>query len=269
MAELMKQFYNSIGPVGTAISSLLFIVLLLYLGFKISQDIELGPKYLIFWILYIITLFTIFNISFSIYAFLQLAKKNGSMGEKGDTGARGESGGKGKCDFGCLNKFFEDDLIKYIEIEINKHAGNPNPSIKLINFYIIDKIIKMVESEDFKRFSLKIKEKDDKKSKNIGLEYLKSKWKIWIGLIYDAGGRAYFETLGGTEHFDWIGQDPFQEIKRDDVFYWGLGDEYMPKNYEKCNVVMEGFCNPTQNNKNNTVNNKNNKNNTDDEYGWY
>ena len=35
------------------------------------------------------------------------------------------------------------------------------------------------------------------------INYLKDIWKIWIGLLYDAGGMLYFETIGAEDQFDW------------------------------------------------------------------
>ena len=49
--------------------------------------------------------------------------------------------------------------------------------------------------------------------------YLKDIWKIWIDLIYNAGGAKYFEMLGGEMEFEWLNENPYTEIKKYDVFY--------------------------------------------------
>ena len=72
------------------------------------------------------------------------------------------------------------------------------------------------------------------------INYLKSIWEIWFDLLYDAGGIKYFQNIGAESEFDWLKENPFDELKKYDVFYWGMGKQYRPQIIDKCYNSIDG-----------------------------
>ena len=110
---------------------------------------------------------------------------------------------------------------------------NNGVRVNVNNIYVKSKIKQMCASEEFKQLA--------PYNGPINLiNYLKDIWKIWIGLLYDAGGMLYFETIGAEDQFDWLSNNPFNEFKKYDVFYWGMGKQYRPQIVDKCYPSADG-----------------------------
>ena len=58
--------------------------------------------------------------------------------------------------------------------------------------------------------------------------------KVWFDLLYKAGGKKYFDTIGAEADFDWLGTNPFDEIKKYDIYYWGITRDFRPLKAELC-----------------------------------
>ena len=102
-------------------------------------------------------------------------------------------------------------------------------TIKLNNVYIKQKIKSLCESPQFQELT------PYKGADNL-IKYLTEVWKIWIDLLYAAGGKTYFESIGAEMEWEWVDKNPFDEIKKYDVFYWGLDKDYWPEVIEQCNI---------------------------------
>ena len=61
------------------------------------------------------------------------------------------------------------------------------------------------------------------------IEYIKDILLQWIELIYKEGGELYFKTVGAENDFEWRRNNPFDEIKKYDLFYWGLPKSARPR----------------------------------------
>ena len=72
------------------------------------------------------------------------------------------------------------------------------------------------------------------KGANNLISYLKEIWSVIVESIYDSGGMNYFKTIGAENDWDWVENNPWNEFKKYDVYYWGLDKAYRPKVVEKC-----------------------------------
>ena len=115
---------------------------------------------------------------------------------------------------------------KYIDkSEIRKQVTEKSSGIEITNIYIKEKIKSMCHSDQFKEISsfrgpLRL------------IEYLKDIWMIWTELIYNAAGINYFKTVGAENDFEWMNDNPYNEIKKYDVFYWGMPRNARPYIYK-------------------------------------
>lgn len=74
------------------------ILLLIYGAFRMSYEIKDLENQIFFWILYGVSVVTIFLFIFCIYIFIKFRKKNGSLGPRGFIGNPGAKGDPGTCD---------------------------------------------------------------------------------------------------------------------------------------------------------------------------
>lgn len=190
----------------------------LAIGISISSKIENSNVYMIFWILYLCTIATFINIIMTIVYYLIMRKKKGPPGKRGIRGEQGERGEPGKCEASCKDEICTRQIETSIIDYLNKRAGRP---VKLENAYIKQKIKQMCGSPEFKQASpyhgpAKL------------IDYLSEIWLKWIELMFQEGGESYFESIGAETEWEWVNKNPFNEIKKYDVYYWGLGKEYRP-----------------------------------------
>jgi hypothetical protein len=208
----------------------ILILIIIVLGLNLSATIETPIIYFLFWLLYIITILTIVNIVLSIYYYINVKNKRGPDGQRGPDGEQGEIGDVGKCAPNCRESLCTDGIITAIENYLT--TLEPTKPIKLKNVYIKQKIKSLCESQQFNELS-------PYKGVDTLIKYLTEIWKLWIDLLYEQGGRIYFETIGAEMEWEWIENNPFDEIKKYDVFYWGLDKEYSPNIENKCYGINE------------------------------
>jgi len=207
------------------------IILAIGVGLEISKGIEEFVIYVLFWFLYIITIITFINIVLVANYYITMRNKTGPPGQPGPQGDQGDKGQAGLCDAGCRDSVCENALTDLLKQELlDKNKG---VRVDINNIYIKSKIRQMCSSDEFKQLA--------PYNGPINLiNYLKDIWKIWIGMLYDAGGMLYFETIGAEDQFDWLSSNPFDEIMKYDVFYWGMGKQYRPQISEKCYPSTDG-----------------------------
>ena len=207
------------------------IILAIGVGLEISKGIEEFVIYVLFWFLYIITIITFINIVMVANYYITMRNKTGPSGISGYQGDQGDKGQAGLCDSGCRDSVCENALTDLLKKELQDR--NNGVRIDINNIYIKSKITQMCASDEFKQLA--------PYNGPINLiNYLKDIWKIWIGNLYDAGGMLYFETIGAEDQFDWLSSNPFDEIMKYDVFYWGMGKQYRPQISEKCYASTDG-----------------------------
>jgi hypothetical protein len=65
--------------------------------------------------------------------------------------------------------------------------------------------------------------------------YLTQIWSTWFEEIWKGGEKAWFTDPYADENYDWInGYNPFTEIRKYDVYNWGLTDLFRPLKAEIC-----------------------------------
>ena len=200
-------------------------MVIIILGLNLSRTITTPIIYFLFWLLYIITILSVVNIIMSVYYYLAVRNKRGPAGPRGPDGQQGEVGDVGKCAPNCRESICTDKIINTIIDYLGKLE--PNKPIKLNNVFIKEKIKSLCQSPQFQELS------PYKGADNL-IKYLVEIWKIWIDLLFAAGGRVYFETIGAEMEWEWVEKNPYEEIKKYDVFYWGLDKEYWPEMIDKC-----------------------------------
>ena len=94
-----------------------FIILLMgiiFIGLNISSKIDNPIIYVFFWLLYIISLFTVGNIISTFVFYDVLRKKRGPPGPRGPTGEKGVRGEPGLCDVTCRNNICYTKILENV-----------------------------------------------------------------------------------------------------------------------------------------------------------
>ncbi len=225
---------------------ILFIVVLIisiYAGIKLSEGINHTTLLVFFWIIYIATLLTIGNAISTIFFYNVLRTKRGIPGEQGRVGDKGESGLPGVCDMTCdskvctlniingLNKYYGELTSSYFkrdsDLDIDK-----KPTIK--NSEILDNIKIICGSNAYKEV---IKYKTPQMINN----YILNIYSKWLKLLFDSDKSSdkqviidYLET-DGLQEYPTLEGDPFKEIEKYDIYYWGRDRVFHPRVIEYCN----------------------------------
>lgn len=208
------------------------IIVAIGIGIELSKDIDEFVISFLFWLLYIITIATFINIILVSNYYLTMRNKTGLQGKEGKPGEDGDTGQSGICDPECRDGICEKEIIKWMTDELKDRSTSP-AEIKFDNIYIRSKIKQMCGSDEFKQLA------PYNGPKNL-IKYIKDIWKIWFDKLYAAGGIQYFENIAAETEFEWNTDNPFSEIKKYDVFYWGLGKQYRPKIVDKCYDSKDG-----------------------------
>ncbi len=219
---------------------------ILYLGLKISENIQHNTLKAFFWILYIASVLTIGNIVATGVFYNVLRFKRGLPGEQGRIGDNGDMGYSGMCDTTCDSKVCSlgimDELNKYYSNLIIKTLGrtailNDKPIIR--NGEITERISGICKSNGYKQVS-KIK------TKKMVNGYIVDIYQNWIKLLVESDPsddkkiiRDYLETEGYDEKPTGLKGDPFKEIEQYDVYYWGTDRIFHPRVIEYCSDPEE------------------------------
>lgn len=195
-----------------------------YLSYKIIEPLE---KFF-FWILYLLSILTLLSIVLVIFGYLRMRTKSGPRGPKGVKGPQGEIGETGYCDVSCRNNTCQTILYEHIISVLNAldkdngGLGDLKVETDLRNPYIKEKIKSMCLSDEYQK-TVPFK----------GVEtlnnYIKSIWTEITTLLYNNGGLNYFRTIGAEYDWDWMDNNPWDEFKKYDIYYWGMGKEYLPR----------------------------------------
>jgi hypothetical protein len=209
------------------------IIIAIGLGLEMSSGIDEFVIYILFWMLYIVTIATFINIILVVNYYITMKDKTGPPGLQGPVGDQGDSGQTGLCDPGCRDSICENKIIDMLSANLKKN-GLDDPKTRFNNIYIKSKVRQMCASDEFKQLS------PHNGPKNLQ-NYLVDIWKIWFDILYEAGGMKYFENISAETEFEWMKDNPFQELKQYDVFYWGMGSQYRPQINDKCYSSSNGL----------------------------
>jgi hypothetical protein len=213
------------------------IILAIGIGVKLSENIDEFIIVFLFWLLYIVTIATFINIVLVVNYYLTMRNKTGIQGKSGDQGDPGDPGKSGICDPGCRDSICQEGILEKIsellKEKVRSDKGIDPNTVRFNNIYIKGKVKQMCSSKEFKQLV------PYNGPQNL-INYLNDIWTLWFNELYDAGGLPYFENIAAETEFEWKTDNPFNELKKYDVFYWGLGKQYRPNIVDKCYSSNDG-----------------------------
>ena len=205
------------------------ILLILFTGSYLSMYIFDTTEYVFFWIMYILSSLTVINIGAGVYYYSVMKKKTGPRGPRGPQGEAGDEGETGRCSVECRNNMCQITIFNHIIKVLNKlenqiTGDNTELTVEtdLRNPYIKEKVKSMCHSEEYQQIA-------PIKGKEALLDYMCMIWGDMVKLMYESGGLNYFRTVGAEYDWDWLDDNPWDEFKKYDIYYWGMGAEYRPQ----------------------------------------
>jgi hypothetical protein len=202
----------------------------IYIGLKMFSKITHPIIYNLSWIVYIATLITFLNMIATGIFHMTLQNKRGPVGLRGQTGDTGNDGDTGKCDSDCNKSICVIKIKSYIEKIYNKMLNQDGLSID--NKYINEKIKQMCYSQQAKEVS-KLKSSKDL------INYLGQTWKKWFDIMYQLDTSEEKDNFKNWfqryQTFDeYLDGKASQEIKKYDVYHWGMSRLFKPQKIEFC-----------------------------------
>ena len=232
---------------------LLFIAMgLIFMGLHLSKDIQNSTLLVLFWIIYLLITSTFFNVFLLGYFWSVVRKKTGPVGIRGPKGSIGSKGSSGKCIGNSNQNIAVFQIIQYLDTYHKEHLTklnldskdnkysiikNDKDTTRLKNKYMDRKIRTIVFSNQFESLlevmPLDILSNSDKQvSLNYLITYLQKIVAEWYHLIYKQKEDWFYQEHDDMKA-DWKETNPFSEIRKYDVFYWGNQRTFKPNNY-KC-----------------------------------
>ena len=95
------------------------LFLTIYTGSYLSYYITDNTEYILFWLMYLLSVITLCNIGGGIYYYTTLKNKTGPRGPRGIKGEDGDAGNTGKCDVSCRNNACQLSIQQHIIDTIN------------------------------------------------------------------------------------------------------------------------------------------------------
>jgi len=209
------------------------ILFLIIGGISLASGIKDTITYMLYWFMYLISIATFGNILLTIYYYYIMKDKTGPRGSTGPRGDMGNIGKDGQCNTNCRNqicvKGIKDNIVEILN-NLEKNDGNYNTDFTtedLRNLYIKEKINSMCQSTEFQQLI------PYKGAKNL-IAYMSNIWGKVAEDLYNSGGVNYFKTIGAENDWDWLEENPWNEFKKYDIYYWGMTKEYRPQIKDKC-----------------------------------
>ena len=213
-----------------------FCIYILF-GLHMTEGMNSTSQLVMTWVIYTIlwaTFITVFSLG---YFWSVIRDKTGPYGLKGPEGETGVEGSKGECGITASQAYCMKAVNDYIN---NLYKSNTNQDIlnddtqKFPCVYLNEKVQKMASSRQYQVIVANLS--NDNKGIDSVVNYLKSIWKEWFDLIYNATSEpgAWFIDEFGDENYSWVGNNPFDEIKKYDIYYWGITRDFRPLKAEIC-----------------------------------
>jgi len=217
--------------------TLIIFCIYVYLGLYVTEGIESGVQLVLTWVIYTVMCTTFLNVFILGYFWSVIRNKKGPTGLRGPSGETGKIGINGNCSIDATEAYLIKTLNDYIDglyySKTNTHIVNDDKS-RLPCRYLNNKIDVTAGSRQYKVLVANLA-KDNKPVINI-INYLKSVWKQWFDLLYDATDTpgVWFTDEFADEDYSWVGTNPFIEIRKYDVYYWGITRNFRPLKAEIC-----------------------------------
>jgi len=241
----------------------IFFIIVLFciyvlIGLHLTSKCKSFIESILTWIVYTIMCSTFTNVFLLAYFWGVVHKKKGPTGLRGPIGEKGAIGLKGKCELDLVEAYLIKELMQQIDdlyfAKTNQHLINTD-NYTTPCAYLNNKIAVMAGSRQYKtiyknlyisynpklydtdEFNTETQQTDTKPIASI-IFYLKNIWKDWFNLIYNSSGSgSWFTDKYADEDYAWSGSDPFLEIRKYDVYYWGLTRNFRPLKAEICRTT--------------------------------
>ena len=230
----------------TLFAIVIAICVYVFLGLYITEGIETTSMLMLIWGVYTLMAFTLLNVILVVLFWSVVRKKTGLPGVRGIIGERGKQGPRGQCDVNSVQNYTIMTLTNYIDNLYSQQPGNSNATIidstskLLINNYLNTKISAMASSH---QMNMLVNVSMTNRVPIVQLvNYLTQIWTIWFNLIYAAGGNAWFNDIHGDENSTWSNTtplNPFIEIRKYDIYNWGLTRSFKPLKIEICQSTSD------------------------------
>ena len=224
----------------------IFITLFLFcsyilFGLHFTKGLDGMSQIILTWVVYTILWITALNIVTLGYFWSVIMKKTGPPGIRGPIGETGTTGIDGACSVSASKLYCMKILNDYINNLYKERTNTEILNIDSQTFpcrYLNEKIQALAGSRQYNVVVADLS--NDNKSINNLINYLKSIWKTWFELIYNATSvpgmwftDEYGDEVGGSD-YEWVGNNPFDEIKKYDIYYWGITRDFRPLKAELC-----------------------------------
>jgi hypothetical protein len=186
------------------------------------------------WIIYTCLWMTFANVFLLGYFWSTIRKKRGPTGIRGPSGEDGEQGIEGSCSITSAQSIVMQQLNTFIDDLYKAKTGKSILNLetqKFPNTYLNNKIATQAGS---RQFNVTIATLSSQNKPVIDLvNYMKSIWKIWFDLLYNANYEWFIDEYG-DEDYSWTDSNPFIEIRKYDIYYWGITRSFRPLKAEIC-----------------------------------
>lgn len=219
---------------------IILFALVIFYGVTLSNNIYHPTLLVFFWVIYLATVFTVGNVFATAFFYNVLRNKKGLPGDQGRVGDKGDKGVTGSCDIQCDSKVCTITILKainkYYSSLLQTTLGNRmigGEELQIKNSVISDRLKNICSSEAYKQVT-KIKSVD------VVNKYIIDIYQKWIKLLVESDKtddkkqiRDYLETDGMEEEPELSG-NPFKEIEKYDVYYWGGDRIFHPRVIQIC-----------------------------------
>ena len=206
-------------------------------GLHMTDGMTSLTQIIMTWVIYTLLWFTLLNVFSLGYFWSVIRTKTGPYGLRGPEGETGIEGSRGECGINASEAYCMKSINDYInnlyKTQTNQDILNEDTQ-KFPCVYLNEKIQKMAGSRQYQVIVANLSN-ENKGIDNV-VNYLKSIWKEWFDLLYNATNQpgAWFIDEFGDENYEWSGNNPFDEIKKYDIYYWGITRDFRPLKAEIC-----------------------------------
>ena len=219
----------------------IFFILIIFciyvlLGLHITAGIDSSVQIILTWVIYTLMWSTFVNVFTLGYFWSVIRNKKGPTGLRGPVGERGIVGVEGTCSIDSTEAYLIKAINEYIDglyfSKTNMHILDEETQ-KFPCKYLNNKIYTIAGSRQYKIIVANLA-LENKPVISI-INYLKNILSEWFELLYNSTDTlgVWFTDEYADEEYTWI-KNPFDEIKKYDVYYWGVTRDFRPLKAEIC-----------------------------------
>lgn len=186
------------------------------------------------WLIYTCLWITVGTVFLLAYFWGTLRTKAGPYGVRGVSGERGEQGLDGTCSLTATQSEAIKQINELIDALYKEKTGNSmlnQETQAFTNNYLTNKISTISGSKQYKIMYTEASALG--KTPQEVINYVKGIWKEWFNHIYNSEP-AWFQDKYADEDYSWGSTNPYTEIKKYDMYYWGLSHSFRPMKAEVC-----------------------------------